>query len=252
MGPSKLPSKRPLFPRVHVTTHWTRITSSKSPTYDTHNDKSTAESRKHTEQGQNRNIKLNPPKKSTHPHLSHHDPNPPTIFVILTLKRPPRTDPYPNADSDAPPLTRPMEIAPAPPPPADRDVPGDAASTDAVKTSSSSKENEANAAATTSSSSVAVKYDEEEEEEDVCRICRNPGDADNPLRYPCACSGSIKFVHQDCLLQWLNHSNARQCEVQLFLSLSLSVIGFCGIFCVSVLISDELVFAIPQFLRGWN
>ncbi|XP_021714472.1 probable E3 ubiquitin ligase SUD1 [Chenopodium quinoa] len=64
-------------------------------------------------------------------------------------------------------------------------------------------------------SSVAVNksYDDDDEEEDVCRICRNPGDADNPLRYPCACSGSIKFVHQDCLLQWLNHSNARQCEV---------------------------------------
>ncbi|XAR59435.1 Ubiquitin--protein ligase [Bertholletia excelsa] len=57
------------------------------------------------------------------------------------------------------------------------------------------------------------RYEEEEEEEDVCRICRNPGDSENPLRYPCACSGSIKFVHQDCLLQWLNHSNARQCEV---------------------------------------
>ena len=56
-------------------------------------------------------------------------------------------------------------------------------------------------------------FEDDEEEEDVCRICRNPGDADNPLRYPCACSGSIKFVHQDCLLQWLNHSNARQCEV---------------------------------------
>ncbi|KAI7746699.1 hypothetical protein M8C21_009262 [Ambrosia artemisiifolia] len=56
-------------------------------------------------------------------------------------------------------------------------------------------------------------YDDEDEEGDVCRICRNPGDEDNPLRYPCACSGSIKFVHQDCLLQWLNHSNARQCEV---------------------------------------
>ncbi|KAL2477275.1 putative E3 ubiquitin ligase SUD1 [Forsythia ovata] len=54
---------------------------------------------------------------------------------------------------------------------------------------------------------------DEDEEEDVCRICRNPGESDNPLRYPCACSGSIKFVHQDCLLQWLNHSNARQCEV---------------------------------------
>lgn len=59
-----------------------------------------------------------------------------------------------------------------------------------------------------------TKYDEDEEEEgDVCRICRNPGDSENPLRYPCACSGSIKFVHQDCLLQWLNHSNATHCEV---------------------------------------
>nr|XP_043618813.1 probable E3 ubiquitin ligase SUD1 [Erigeron canadensis] len=56
-------------------------------------------------------------------------------------------------------------------------------------------------------------YDDEDEDGDVCRICRNPGDDDNPLRYPCACSGSIKFVHQDCLLQWLNHSNARHCEV---------------------------------------
>eukprot|EP01018_Ginkgo_biloba_P024620 Gb_37944 [translate_table: standard] len=52
-----------------------------------------------------------------------------------------------------------------------------------------------------------------EEDEDVCRICRTSGDADNPLYYPCACSGSIKYVHQECLLQWLNHSNARQCEV---------------------------------------
>ncbi|KAI0488637.1 hypothetical protein KFK09_028476 [Dendrobium nobile] len=60
---------------------------------------------------------------------------------------------------------------------------------------------------------VARRLEDEEDEGDVCRICRNPGDADNPLRYPCACSGSIKFVHQDCLLQWLNHSNARQCEV---------------------------------------
>ncbi|KAF5202876.1 E3 ubiquitin-protein ligase march6 [Thalictrum thalictroides] len=57
------------------------------------------------------------------------------------------------------------------------------------------------------------KYEEEDDDEDVCRICRNTGDDENPLRYPCACSGSIKFVHQDCLLQWLNHSNARKCEV---------------------------------------
>ncbi|KAL2939365.1 putative E3 ubiquitin ligase SUD1 [Bienertia sinuspersici] len=71
------------------------------------------------------------------------------------------------------------------------------------------------ATSTSSTSSTVVKrsYDDDDDEEDVCRICRNPGEPDNPLRYPCACSGSIKFVHQDCLLQWLNHSNARQCEV---------------------------------------
>ena len=61
---------------------------------------------------------------------------------------------------------------------------------------------------------AAAEEDEDDEEEgDVCRICRNRGDDEHPLRYPCACSGSIKFVHQDCLLQWLDHSNSRQCEV---------------------------------------
>jgi hypothetical protein len=53
-----------------------------------------------------------------------------------------------------------------------------------------------------------------DDEEDVCRICRMTGEDDSPLYYPCACSGSIKYVHQECLLQWLNHSNARQCEVR--------------------------------------
>ncbi|RVX21079.1 putative E3 ubiquitin ligase SUD1 [Vitis vinifera] len=56
--------------------------------------------------------------------------------------------------------------------------------------------------------------DRNEEDEDVCRICRNSGDSDNPLYYPCACRGSIKFVHEDCLLQWLDRSKTRRCEVQ--------------------------------------
>lgn len=64
-----------------------------------------------------------------------------------------------------------------------------------------------------SAAAIGRSYEDEDDEEDVCRICRNTGDAENPLQYPCACSGSIKYVHQDCLLQWLNHSNARTCEV---------------------------------------
>ena len=55
--------------------------------------------------------------------------------------------------------------------------------------------------------------EEEEEDVDACRICRTSS-GQSPLYYPCACSGSIKYVHQECLLQWLDHSNARQCEVK--------------------------------------
>ncbi|KAF4374053.1 hypothetical protein F8388_007959 [Cannabis sativa] len=107
-----------------------------------------------------------------------------------------------------------MEIAPATPA---TDSPSyeDTASPDSVAAASasdSSPEKELNASVA-SSSPAASRYDEDEDEEDACRICRNPADSDHPLRYPCACSGSIKYVHQDCLLQWLNHSNARQCEV---------------------------------------
>ncbi|GMN30257.1 hypothetical protein TIFTF001_002733 [Ficus carica] len=52
-----------------------------------------------------------------------------------------------------------------------------------------------------------------EEEEDECRICRGPGEVGNPLRYPCACRGTIKYVHQYCLLQWLNRRKISHCEV---------------------------------------
>ncbi|KAI3441401.1 RING-CH-type domain-containing protein [Psidium guajava] len=112
-----------------------------------------------------------------------------------------------------------MEISPAAPPPWEggSGVDASAASAAAAAPPSSSPDPDSGSRpeqpASAPEHARRLKYDEEEEEEDVCRICRNPGDADNPLRYPCACSGSIKFVHQDCLLQWLDHSNARQCEV---------------------------------------
>uniref|UniRef100_A0A1I8EJ00 RING-type E3 ubiquitin transferase n=1 Tax=Wuchereria bancrofti TaxID=6293 RepID=A0A1I8EJ00_WUCBA len=39
---------------------------------------------------------------------------------------------------------------------------------------------------------------------DICRVCRSAGDS--ALYYPCLCTGSIKYVHQDCLLEWLKYS----------------------------------------------
>ncbi|XP_037466247.1 probable E3 ubiquitin ligase SUD1 isoform X4 [Triticum dicoccoides] len=53
----------------------------------------------------------------------------------------------------------------------------------------------------------------DDEDGDQCRICRFPAEADRPLRRPCACSGSIRFVHDDCLLRWLATSRQSRCEV---------------------------------------
>ncbi len=68
-----------------------------------------------------------------------------------------------------------------------------------------------------------------------CRICRQPGDAEMPLfrcesastpfpapffemrlnRYfrPCRCDGSIRYVHEACLEQWISRKRTSHCEV---------------------------------------
>lgn len=51
------------------------------------------------------------------------------------------------------------------------------------------------------------------DESDTCRICRGEGSKEEPLFYPCKCSGSIKFVHQNCLMEWLSHSQKKHCEL---------------------------------------
>ncbi|KAH3685024.1 hypothetical protein WICPIJ_004004 [Wickerhamomyces pijperi] len=40
----------------------------------------------------------------------------------------------------------------------------------------------------------------------TCRICQGEGTPEDPLFYPCKCRGSIKYIHQFCLEEWLNHS----------------------------------------------
>jgi hypothetical protein len=48
---------------------------------------------------------------------------------------------------------------------------------------------------------------------EICRVCRCEATPDQPLFYPCRCSGSIKYVHEDCLKEWLLHSRKRHCEL---------------------------------------
>lgn len=49
---------------------------------------------------------------------------------------------------------------------------------------------------------------------DVCRICHceaEPGVA--PLISPCSCAGTLRYVHQACLQQWIKSANAKSCEL---------------------------------------
>ncbi|KAL4235038.1 E3 ubiquitin-protein ligase march6 [Mactra antiquata] len=55
--------------------------------------------------------------------------------------------------------------------------------------------------------------DTDEPQSDICRVCRCEGTPDKPLFHPCVCTGSIKFVHQDCLVQWLKYSRKEFCEL---------------------------------------
>lgn len=48
---------------------------------------------------------------------------------------------------------------------------------------------------------------------DICRICHCESTADAPLITPCYCSGSLRYVHQSCLQQWIKSSNIRCCEL---------------------------------------
>eukprot|EP00475_Leptophrys_vorax_P028700 TRINITY_DN4173_c0_g1_i1.p1 TRINITY_DN4173_c0_g1~~TRINITY_DN4173_c0_g1_i1.p1 ORF type:complete len:925 (+),score=193.57 TRINITY_DN4173_c0_g1_i1:50-2824(+) len=55
--------------------------------------------------------------------------------------------------------------------------------------------------------------DENQEDENVCRVCRCEATETQPLFHPCLCRGSIKFVHEDCLTQWLKTRGSTKCEL---------------------------------------
>lgn len=48
---------------------------------------------------------------------------------------------------------------------------------------------------------------------DACRICHCEGEIDAPLISPCECLGSLRYVHQACLQQWIKSANTKSCEL---------------------------------------
>ena len=51
------------------------------------------------------------------------------------------------------------------------------------------------------------------EKEAQCRICRDV-DKMSLLLSPCACKGSVGFVHKDCLVQWINYRVQTRREIE--------------------------------------
>ncbi|KAF7244202.1 E3 ubiquitin-protein ligase MARCH1 [Varanus komodoensis] len=58
-----------------------------------------------------------------------------------------------------------------------------------------------------------VFYDYLSDDCEVCRICHCEGDDESPLITPCRCTGTLRFVHQACLHQWIKSSDTRCCEL---------------------------------------
>lgn len=49
----------------------------------------------------------------------------------------------------------------------------------------------------------------------VCRVCHGESEPGRELFHPCKCDGTIKFIHQDCLKEWIKHSRQKKprCEL---------------------------------------
>lgn len=47
---------------------------------------------------------------------------------------------------------------------------------------------------------------------ETCKFCWETGDPDTMLS-PCACKGTMKYVHDSCLRLWVNTSNSNLCDI---------------------------------------
>jgi hypothetical protein len=47
---------------------------------------------------------------------------------------------------------------------------------------------------------------------DTCKICWSVDD-NEVLLSPCACTGTMKFVHASCLRAWMSVKNSGQCDI---------------------------------------
>jgi hypothetical protein len=47
----------------------------------------------------------------------------------------------------------------------------------------------------------------------ICRICLSAGSAEQELIQPCACAGTVGYVHAACLTAWVQEKGSLTCEI---------------------------------------
>ncbi|ORD94369.1 MARH6 [Enterospora canceri] len=51
------------------------------------------------------------------------------------------------------------------------------------------------------------------EEVPKCKICHEEQEDVEPLFHPCKCKGSMKFIHDTCLREWIKGSKEPSCGI---------------------------------------
>lgn len=83
----------------------------------------------------------------------------------------------------------------------------------------------------------------EETSQKICRICYLEDDMDtNPLIQPCQCSGSMKYIHLNCLKQWIGTRNCINIERS----------EFCSIFLIKEIDCELCKNNLPDYIKHKN
>lgn len=49
--------------------------------------------------------------------------------------------------------------------------------------------------------------------ERICKICHSACNEASPYAHPCKCKGSLKFIHVECLNEWLKLTKTKKCDI---------------------------------------
>lgn len=65
----------------------------------------------------------------------------------------------------------------------------------------------------TSKNQTPMGDSENTKEEILCKICHSPCSEEFPYAHPCKCKGSLKYIHIECLNEWLSLSKNKKCDI---------------------------------------